>query len=207
MKYNIKVDRTSTRYCLVAVIFTLGLTPTLNASSITSPIPATNLSDSETFMWTAGAGRYILYVGTTAPGNQDIHNSGILSNATTSELVTGISTTEKVYVQLWEETGVGTNSYWLRNYTYNVDADSDNIYDDIDPNPGTYDAPTIFCSSGYTLTLHGSGRLVSLESATLFSDTNTDMSTTEARDISKMLYDMLIYVWRPQCPPQSTNPI
>jgi hypothetical protein len=158
--------------------------------AITSPVPGSNLTSSTvTFTWTPGAGRYFLYVGTTGQGSSNIFNSGFIANGTTSRVVSGVPTTSLVYVRLWCETGAGTSSYYTWDYTYNSDADSDGILDTIDPNPGVSDPMITVAGSDHTLTVLGSGRVATLESAALFSSTNTDMNSTEARSVAQRVYE------------------
>jgi len=114
-------------------------------AGITSPEPGTALESSTVaFSWTSGAGRYLLHVGTTGVGSQNIYNSGLLDNATTSLVVTSVPTDQVVYVRLWSERGVGTSSYVVADYRYNVDSDKDGILDEIDPNPGMTDPMRTF---------------------------------------------------------------
>lgn len=173
---------------LASLLLLLQLPASGSGASLVDPVPGSNLTSSTiTFTWTQGStgGQHFIYVGTTGVGSNDIHNSGPLSNATTSREVTGVPTSSIVYVRIWCETGVATGSYFVRDYSFNADADSDGILDTIDPNPGTPDAMASVTGSDYKLTVLGSGRVASLESTALFNATFDDMSTAETRSLTE----------------------
>ena len=117
----------------------------------------------------------------------DIHNSGRLNNATLLHTVSGIPNTPVVYVRLWSETAVDTDSYWVFDYTYNSDLDSDGISDVIDPDPAIANPMQRFAGPDYALTILGSGRIASLESASLFNATFDGMSG-EMSEITTIVY-------------------
>lgn len=102
--------------------------------------PANNAvmtSTSQTFTWrtnsTANVQKYALYVGSTV-GASNIHNSGILSNATLSRAVTGLpSNGSNLYVRFWYYIGglhptlqantklqanVAAGTWYYHDYTY-----------------------------------------------------------------------------------------
>jgi hypothetical protein len=85
--------------------------------SMTSPAPGSTLSGSSaTFTWkvATGASAYVLYVGSTGVGSDNIFaNTSAIT--TTSQAVTGLPTSGTIYVRLW--TGVGGATTWV-DYTY-----------------------------------------------------------------------------------------
>lgn len=105
---------------------------------VTPSSGATFTNTSQTFTWrnnsTANVLKYALYVGSSV-GGSNIHNSGILSNASTSRTVTGLPNNgSKLYVRFWYYIGgahpapqanaklqanVAAGTWYYRDYTYN----------------------------------------------------------------------------------------
>jgi hypothetical protein len=86
-------------------------------ASMTSPTPGSTLSGSSaTFTWKAatGATDYVLYVGTTGVGSNNIYSSPT-AITTTSQAVTGLPTSGTIYVRLWSQVG---DFYTSVDYTY-----------------------------------------------------------------------------------------
>jgi hypothetical protein len=86
-------------------------------ASMTSPTPGGTLSGtSATFTWkaTTGATGYVLYVGSTGIGSDNIFsNSAPIT--TTSQAVTGLPTSGTIYVRVWSDVG----NFWTSiDYTY-----------------------------------------------------------------------------------------
>ena len=86
-------------------------------TSMTSPTPGSTLSGtSATFTWTAttGATDYVIYVGTTGVGSDNIYASASAITAT-SQAVTGLPTSGTIYVRVWSQVG----GFWTSvDFTY-----------------------------------------------------------------------------------------
>jgi len=153
---------------------------TFSASSITNPMPnSTFVSTNVTFAWTnTGSPYYYLYLG-SGVGLSDYYNSGQIS--TTTQAVSGVPTGVVVYARLWTKVDdVPENtSYWIKDFTFNVDADNDGIIDTIDPHPGVYDAPVTLTATNFSITILGSGRVANMPvSQSLFDDMAVGDSST-----------------------------
>ncbi|HEY6448368.1 MAG TPA: choice-of-anchor D domain-containing protein [Acidobacteriaceae bacterium] len=86
-------------------------------ASMTSPTPGSTLSGSSaTFTWKAatGATGYVLYVGSTGVGSDNIFSSSS-AITTTSQAVTGLPTSGTIYVRIWSDVG---GFYTSVDYTY-----------------------------------------------------------------------------------------
>ncbi|MGC2638541.1 MAG: choice-of-anchor D domain-containing protein [Acidobacteriaceae bacterium] len=86
-------------------------------ASMTSPAPGSTLSGSSaTFTWKAatGATGYVLYVGSTGVGSDNIYSSSS-AITTTSQAVTGLPTSGTIYVRVWSDVG---DVYTSVDYTY-----------------------------------------------------------------------------------------
>ncbi len=175
-----------------------GLACAVNAigqSALLSPEPGTTFTSSTvTFTWeNVGAADYLLYVGTTQ-GSADIFNSGFITS--TSQTVTGLPTTQVVHVRVWSRVPNGS-SYYVTDHVFNVDIDGDGIDDTIDPHPGHADLRRSYSGvvdgDAYTLALHGSGRLASLEvpSALYDSVTHSGATSTTITKLSRIIYEQL----------------
>jgi hypothetical protein len=159
---------------------------------LVSPEPGSTVTtQTVTFEWTTGAGRYYFNLGTGGPGSRDIFASAILPNSQTSITVEGIPTSEILHAQLWSETEPGSNRFWLVDYQFNNDRDSDGIEDTIDPDPESANALIIRRGGDFVLTVLGSGRVASFESANLFAAAGNSMDYNQAWDLASMLYQKL----------------
>ena len=179
-------------WTLLALLLLLPHLTRASDATLTAPTPGTTFPSSTVlFTWTAGPGRYLLYVGTQGAGSNNLLNTGIINNGTNSRTVNNLPTDAIVYVRLWCETSDGSDRYSVEDYTYNGDIDADGILDTIDPTPGQADGMITRAGRDYILTILGSGRVASLESAPLFNSTFDDMSTAETRTITDKVYEQL----------------
>ncbi len=173
-----------------------------SSSVITNPAPNATLSSStETFQWNdQGAPSYYLHIGSSA-GATDYFNSGLITNATVD--ATGVPTGTLFHARLWTKTddSPSNNQYWIRDFTYNTDIDSDGILDTIDLNRSNYNARTTLTSTNFALTVLGSGRVANLQiSETIYDEMVVGNATAYMAPLSQMVlayfddvFDMIFF--------------
>lgn len=161
----------------------------LAQASLVSPAPGSVIETSvQLFSWTPiAAGRYAIEAG-TRPGQSDLYVSGLLANTVTSRTLSNLPADRMFYVRLYSETGENTGEWQVRDYFFNNDLDDDGINDPIDPSPGRRDAKIVVHDEDGILSVLGSGRVASLESAAFFEEREDRLSWDQSVQIAQLLY-------------------
>ena len=184
-----RICRMMARASIATILSVYSALASAQSSTLITPAPGSTLNSSTvTFSWTEGPGAYQLFVGTENQFSENLYSNANIPAGTTSVEVTGLPSNTIVYAILFTESPAGSGLYFQAEYSFNTDIDGDDIIDSIDQNPSSPASKTVFSGSDYTFTLHGSGRVASLESSARFANTSRDMSYEEITEISRIVY-------------------
>jgi len=202
MKYL--VSQNTRALALATLISSLTVSQSVRAElELLAPAPGSAIWDSSaTFVLKRHSPHLRVWVSVgTEPDASDIFQA-LLEPSAESFTLHDLPDDRTIYLTVLEERPPEQADAGLKTYKYRFnihqgvdDRDLDGIMDDIDPDPDVFNAQKTFFGEDYVLTVHGSGRVVNLQSDRFYESANQHfgygsgkLQPVQIDDITKTLY-------------------